>query len=256
MVLVASLQALFFNIAEHKVAWAQAVLDNLSWADAFLQKGTLWLAFLGASLATHHDKHIAIDVFAKLMRPRVRAAMRAFACVGAGVIAFVLASVFYEACVVADASVPFDYEVLTSQGPAHVCDAPVAELGDASRPFVLCALRAALGAVGVPVSSGGGVAQLITPLAFVIIGLRLLARAAIVVLALAGGEIPEGEAASDDGESNAPEGTAAAEGPEGSEVGETTSESKSERSGESDEKDPEASDEPDEPKSGKPTDGS
>ena len=50
MVLVASAQALFFNIAERDVAWAQSLLDGLSWADTFLQKGTLWLALIGLAL--------------------------------------------------------------------------------------------------------------------------------------------------------------------------------------------------------------
>jgi hypothetical protein len=40
----------------------------------------------------------------------------------------------------------------------------------------LCALRAGLSALGVPVSSGAGIAQLIAPLMFVLIGVRLLGR--------------------------------------------------------------------------------
>ncbi len=183
MVLVASAQALFFNIAEHNVGWAQSVLDGLSWADTFLQKGTLWLAFLGASLATHHDKHIAIDVLPKLVSPRARTVMRIVACFGAGLVAFVLATVFYRACLLADATVPFDYVVLTDHGPRHVCDA---DGGD--RPALLCLLRAGFGAVGIPVSSGGGIAQLIVPLMFIVIGLRLLARGVLTTIGLVRGE--------------------------------------------------------------------
>jgi TRAP-type C4-dicarboxylate transport system permease small subunit len=187
MVLVASAQALFFNIAERDVAWARALLEQLSWADAFLQKGTLWLAFLGASLATHEDKHIAIDVLPKLVSERRAAALRVFASLGASVISFVLAGVFYQACLVADAAVPFDYEVITKDGPAHVCDVAASQLGSTSRPSVLCALRGALAAVGVHVSGGGGIAQLIAPLMFVLIGVRLLARSLSVALKLFGG---------------------------------------------------------------------
>src|SRR5690606_24413306 len=95
MVLVASAQALFFNIAERNVGWAQSVLESLSWADIYLQKGTLWLAFVGASLATHQDKHIAIDIIPKLAKPRTEALLRCFASLGAGIVAFMLASVFY-----------------------------------------------------------------------------------------------------------------------------------------------------------------
>jgi len=182
MVLVASLQALFFNIAERNVGWAQSMLESLDWADAFLQKGTLWLAFIGASLATYHDKHIAIDVLPRLVAPPVRRVMRIVALTGAGAVAFLLAKVFYDACLVADQSVPFEYEVLTSRGPEHVCDAAPEELGTATAPMLLCGVRGAFAAIGVPITSGGGAAQLITPLMFLVIGSRLWARAVIAGL--------------------------------------------------------------------------
>jgi TRAP-type C4-dicarboxylate transport system permease small subunit len=182
MVLVASLQALFFNIAERNVAWAQSMLESLDWADAFLQKGTLWLAFIGASLATYHDKHIAIDVLPRLVAPPLRRVMQIVAMTGAGAVAFLLAKVFYDACLVADQSVPFEYEVLTARGPTHVCDASSAELGSASAPMLLCGVRGAFAAMGVPITSGGGAAQLITPLMFLVIGVRLWARAVIALL--------------------------------------------------------------------------
>lgn len=188
MVLVASAQALFFNVAEHDVAWARAALDGISWADTFLQKGTLWLAFIGASLATHQDKHIAIDVLPKLSSPRKAASMRAVAALGSGVMALVLGWVFYQACLVADAAVPFEYELLTSDGPAHVCDVAASDLQGADRPAVFCALRAGFGFLGVPLSSGAGMAQLIAPLMFLAIGVRLLARCVSLVLHLARGD--------------------------------------------------------------------
>ena len=185
MVVVASAQALFFNIAERGVGWAQGALEQLSWADAFLQKGTLWLAFLGASLATYQDKHIAIDVLTKIAPRRVAAMMRAFASLGAGIIAFVLAYVFFQACLVADAAVPFEYEVLTPEGPAHVCDATASALGSVDRPDFLCALRAGLASFGIPVSSGSGIAQLIAPLMLLFIGVRLLVRAGEMAMVVA-----------------------------------------------------------------------
>jgi len=188
MVLVASAQALFFNIAERDVAWARAALDALSWADTFLQKGTLWLAFIGASLATHQDKHIAIDVLPKLSSARTATGMRAFAALGTGVIALLLGWVFYQACVVADAAVPFDYEVLTPDGPMHVCDAAAGAIQGTDRPGIFCALRSGLAAVGVPVSSGGGIAQLIAPVMFVVIGVRLLGRSVALTLSLVGSD--------------------------------------------------------------------
>jgi TRAP-type C4-dicarboxylate transport system permease small subunit len=183
MVLVASAQALFFNLAERDMAWARGALNAFSWADAFLQKGTLWLAFIGASLATHHDKHIAVDVLPRLASPRVSAAMRAFSSFASGLVAFALAAVFFQACIVADAAVPFEYEALTPNGPRHVCDVPASAPSGVDRPDLLCAARAGLSWLGVGVSSGSGVAQLIAPLMFAVIGVRLLARAVALGLA-------------------------------------------------------------------------
>ena len=191
MVVIASLQALFFNIAERNIGWAQSVLENLDWVDAFLQKGTLWLAFIGASLATYHDKHISIDVLQRLMKPPVRRVMQIVGLVGAGGVAFLLSKVFYDACLVADASVPFEYEMLTTAGPQHVCDVLPEQLGDATRPMLLCGLRSAFAAVGVPITSGGGAAQLITPLMFFVIGVRLFARAVVTGLTPPGAEPSE-----------------------------------------------------------------
>ena len=188
MVLVASAQALFFNIAEHDVAWARAALGNLSWADTFLQKGTLWLAFVGASLATHHDKHICIDVLPRLVSTRAAAMMRTFSSFVAGLVAFVLARVFFQACLVADVAVPFEYEVLGSDGPVHVCDAAASTPHDVGRPVLLCSLRGVLSLIHVRVSSGAGIAQLIVPLMFVLIGLRLLGRSIQVGLTLTRGD--------------------------------------------------------------------
>jgi TRAP-type C4-dicarboxylate transport system permease small subunit len=191
MVLVASLQALFFNIAERGVDWAQALLESMSWSDAFLQKGTLWIAFLGASLATQKDKHIAVDLLPRLTTPRTGAIFRAVASLGAAVIAFVLARVFFGACVIADQAVPYEYEALTPTGPMHICDAPAEIAAKLHRPDVLCALRAGLATINVPVSSGEGIAQFIAPFMFVVIGVRLLFRTCALVLTLAQGGVPE-----------------------------------------------------------------
>jgi TRAP-type C4-dicarboxylate transport system permease small subunit len=148
MVVVASLQALFFNIAERDVGWAQAALEAMSWADVFLQKGTLWIAFLGASLATQKDKHIAIDLLPRLASPKVSAVLRVVSSLGAGITALVLAKVFFDACLIADQAVPFEYEALTPTGQVHVCDAPADVAARMGRPGLLCALRAGLGALG------------------------------------------------------------------------------------------------------------
>lgn len=186
MILVASLQALLFNLAEHRVAWAGASLTALSWADTFLQRGTLWLAFLGASLATHDDKHIAIDALVRVASPKTATLLRFVAALCSGVVAVALAVVFYRASLASDASVPFDYEILTAHGRAHICDVTPAELGSNTRPALLCALRSGLSSLGVPISTGGGLLQLIAPLMLLVIGLRLFGRAAGLIPDLAG----------------------------------------------------------------------
>ena len=50
------------NLTRFDIAWANEMLTEMEWADSLLRKGTLWLAFLGASLATHTPKHINIDI--------------------------------------------------------------------------------------------------------------------------------------------------------------------------------------------------
>jgi TRAP-type C4-dicarboxylate transport system permease small subunit len=186
MILIASLQALLFNVAQRGSSWASSGLAAMSWADTFLQKGTLALAFLGASLATHDDKHIAIDALVRVASRRTAAALRLVACLGSGVVACALALVFYRASVASDATVPFEYEILTAHGRAHICDIAAAELGALARPRALCALRSAFAALGVPVSTAAGATQLIAPLMLVVIGLRLLFRAAGLVRVVAG----------------------------------------------------------------------
>ena len=76
MIFVAAFQALLRNCSDMGFVWASNLLPSISWVDQFLMKGTLWVAFLGASLATHDDKHIAIDILPRLASPKVRAVMR------------------------------------------------------------------------------------------------------------------------------------------------------------------------------------
>ncbi len=168
MVVVAALQALLRNAANLGLETANALLEHLADADPFLQKGTLWLAFLGASLATHADKHIAIDVLPRLLGPRARSALRAIVSVASAVVAFYLARVFWMAVLNNAVERPLEYEVMGASGVRHVCDAPLSDLRDAgmSRPPLFCALRALLAWVGVAVETPGAAAQLIAPAGF------------------------------------------------------------------------------------------
>jgi C4-dicarboxylate transporter DctQ subunit len=59
------------------VSFLQVILRNLFdtgilWADPFLRYVVLWIAFIGASLATREDRHINIDVFTRLLSPGLR----------------------------------------------------------------------------------------------------------------------------------------------------------------------------------------
>src|SRR5262245_50454944 len=122
MIVVAVVQAVLFNLTGKEVDWAGRALAQFDWADTYLQKGTLWLPFLGASLATHEDKHIAIDAFTKLIPEGGQKAARVIVSLATGVVCLVLARVFYQAGVAADAGIPFDLEVLTPEGGRHVCE--------------------------------------------------------------------------------------------------------------------------------------
>lgn len=59
------------------IGFTQVILRNffetgLLWADPFLRYAVLWLAFIGASLATREDRHINIDVLTRLLSPQLK----------------------------------------------------------------------------------------------------------------------------------------------------------------------------------------
>src|SRR5690554_5494794 len=66
MIVVAALQAGVRHLTNRGVSWANEALANFAWADQVLHEGTLWIAFLGASLAVSSNKHVAIDIVARL----------------------------------------------------------------------------------------------------------------------------------------------------------------------------------------------
>ncbi|HVZ33306.1 MAG TPA: TRAP transporter small permease subunit, partial [Polyangiaceae bacterium] len=91
MLVVAFAQAMLRNLTNFNVGWANVALRWIDWADFIISKGTLWLAFLGASLAVHGDKHISIDLVPRMASPRARVLMRGIASVIGSVICFFLA---------------------------------------------------------------------------------------------------------------------------------------------------------------------
>ena len=85
---------------------------------------------------------------------------------------------------------PIEYEMLGEDGSMHVCDASdaqVAALEDFERPVMFCVLRSLLGSVGVPAETPGAAFQLIVPVMFAAIALRLLAQGVGASMIILGG---------------------------------------------------------------------
>ncbi len=179
MVVLAALQALLRNAANLGFGWANTALGALTDVDPFLQKGTLWLAFLGASLATHTDRHIAIDVLPRLLPRRARAVLRLVVSLASAVVAFYLARVFWMAVLNNASERPLEYEVMGASGVRHVCDAPLEDLRRAGldRPAFFCAVRGLLALLGAAVETPGAAAQLIAPVGFLGMSGRFLLSA-------------------------------------------------------------------------------
>ena len=175
MILAASCQALFRNLAGMEIGWANGVLENLTWIDPFLQKGTLWLAFLGASLATREGRHIGIDLFPRLAPQRVKLLMRGVAAAGSSLISYFLCRAFWAAVLVSAEERPANYEVYGDVGSLHICDATARQIADATLedPGVFCTVRSALAGLGVPIENPEAALQLIVPVMFFVMAVRL-----------------------------------------------------------------------------------
>ncbi len=86
MIGVAALQAILRNVST----------TNIRWADGALQYGTIWVAFLGASIATHRGRHLSMDVLSRILRPRARHASHALTSTFAAAVAFLFAVGFAQ----------------------------------------------------------------------------------------------------------------------------------------------------------------
>jgi len=63
------------------MAFLQVILRNFfsygfPWADLLLRHLVLWIAFLGAALATSQERHISIDAFTRFLPERIKYAAR------------------------------------------------------------------------------------------------------------------------------------------------------------------------------------
>jgi TRAP-type C4-dicarboxylate transport system permease small subunit len=200
MIFLAAAQALLYNLATRgEIEFAQQALLSLGWIDDFLKKGTLWLAFLGASLATHKDQHIAIDALSRVLPGRLRYVAKILVLVGSAVACYFLARVFFDAALGAQDR-PLEYELLGDSGPIHICEGTSAQLtaanqgidpsdpGYLARPGVFCSVRSFFAALGAPVETPTGALQLIVPAMFLFMGVRFAARSIVTVVGLARGD--------------------------------------------------------------------
>ncbi len=191
MIFVAFSQAFLRNLTNLGLGWANTALGYIDWADFVLSKGTLWLAFLGASLAVHGDKHIAIDAVPLLSPPKVRLLMRALVGIIGGVICFFLARAFWGAVLINGDEKSAAFEMLSStRGSIHVCDATAAELAEASGASqgAFCGIRSFLQLLGLQFQTPGAVFQLISPVMFIFMCVRMIGNGIYDFMKLARGE--------------------------------------------------------------------
>ena len=186
MIAVAATQAALRNLTNMDFDWANLVLERMEWADSFLQKGTLWLAFFGASLSTYDEKHIAIDVLPRLAPPRGKQLIRMIVCVFSSITCFYLGRVFWLSVLNNAKEIPLEYSVLgPSDEMIHICSASAEILADAGleKPSIFCAVRSGLEVFGAQMSTPDVALQLIVPAMFIFMSIRFISRAAAASVA-------------------------------------------------------------------------
>ena len=190
MVFVAGFSAGVRNLTRFDIQWANEILTDMEWADSFLRKATMWLAFLGASQACYYRKHISIDVLVRIAPLKQRYMMHAAAGILAALITFAMSYSLWKAVELNMAERPIEYEMLTETGSQHVCDASPEQLRaleGVEVPTAFCAVRSALRALGVVPETPGAAFQLIVPFMFVVMGLRFLGAGGTAAAAVAQG---------------------------------------------------------------------
>lgn len=195
MIVVAFAQALLRNLTNLGLTWANAGLAWLDWADFILSKGTLWLAFLGASLAVHGDKHVAIDALPKLAPPRARMIMGVIVNIVGSVICFYLARAFWSAVLINGQETPAEYELLNDAGTTHVCDARAARLeATGTHRGAFCVVRGFFEFLGVKMETPGAAFQLIVPVMFMFMCVRMFGYGVHKILRLSRGDVDDNPA--------------------------------------------------------------
>jgi TRAP-type C4-dicarboxylate transport system permease small subunit len=197
MIVVAFAQAFLRNMTNAGFGWANAALSYIDWADFVLAKGTLWLAFLGASLAVHGDKHVAIDALPRLVSPKARLIMRGLVGIIGGIFCFYLARAFWAAVLINGEERPADVEILSPEGSIHICEASEALLSGApgTEQGVYCYLRGFFKALGVRMETPDAAFQLIVPVMFLFMCVRMIGNGIHDFMRLARGDIEDDPAA-------------------------------------------------------------
>lgn len=193
MVFAAGWQAFVRNLTRFDIEWANEMLNDMGTGiDSLLRKGTLWLAFLGASLATHKHKHIGIDILLRIAPGRAKYVMVSIGSLLSGIIAIGLTVSFSQAVYLNLTERPLEYELLAADGDSiHSCDASeerLEQFEDFDKPVIFCAVRSVLATLGIPAETPGAAFQLIVPVMFVSIAVRLIGRGFGAVGILLGGD--------------------------------------------------------------------
>lgn len=191
MVFVAFFSAGIRNLTRFDIEWANKILTDMEWADSFLRKATMWLAFLGASQACYYRKHISIDVLVRIAPVKQRFIMHAAAGVIAASITFAMSYSLWKAVELNLAERPIEYEMLTDSGSQHVCDATPEQLKNLEGvevPSAFCGVRSVLKVFGVTAETPGAAFQLVVPFMFIVMGLRFLGVGIGTAIGIARGE--------------------------------------------------------------------
>jgi len=194
MIVIAATQAVLRNLTNFDLDFANVGLEHMAWADSFLQKGTLWLAFFGASLSTYDEKHIAIDVLPRLSPPRIKQLLRAIVSTFGSVVCFYLGRVFWLSVLNNAMEIPLEYSVLGSNDEmVHICQASAQVLADTglSRPDMFCGIRSLIEVFGATMSTPDVALQLIVPAMFIFMSVRFLLRAIAASVAFVTKKYPD-----------------------------------------------------------------
>ena len=179
MIGAAFVQALLEVLAKRVgIDAAQSALESIGNIDHFLQTATLWLAFLGASLATHANKHIAIDVLDRLLGDNAKRIVKTITYLVAGLVSLALTWIFIEVIVKEGSILPAEMAAFQDGEEVHLCEARAEVLADndMSRPSLFCGVRAAFGAVGISMQAPRPALQFVVPILFFTISVRFLVR--------------------------------------------------------------------------------